>query len=109
MMRSVMVSGSKHQRMPVANLPYLFPPRPTPQLGGYIATFDLRDPGNYTLQVVVAWYFGASDPPNGPRPQLVGPFMGYRYNACSHTRASIDGGSVGAGRVSVAFAGRTAH
>ena len=71
------------------------PPHPpllaAEQLGGYVATFDLRDPGAYTLQVVVAWYFGGTDPGQVPRPLLVGPFMAYRYNTCSHTRASIDG------------------
>ncbi len=44
------------------------------QLGGYVGTFDVRDHGTYTLQVIVAWFFGSMQPPTPPTPINVGTF-----------------------------------
>ena len=34
------------------------------QLPGYEASFDLRDPGAYTLQVIIGAFFGVTEPLN---------------------------------------------
>jgi nucleotide-binding universal stress UspA family protein len=64
------------------------------QLGGYVGSFDVRDPGPYTLQVVVAWFFGASEPGTSqPLPVLVGTHVGHEASRCSFARALVEGGS----------------
>ncbi len=59
------------------------------QLGGYVATFDLRDPGHYTLQVMLGWYFGRSEPNTAPPPIQLGTHMGSRYTSCSAARNAV--------------------
>lgn len=65
------------------------------QLGGYVGSFDLRDPGVYTLQIGVERYFGKNDPRVNPRPTpslWMTAAHGHLYNECNYARGWIDGG-----------------
>ena len=66
---------------------------PYPQLGGYIATFDLRDPGTYTLQISLGWFFGNGDVYTYPRVVLVGR-VGQSMSYCNFRRSLIGEGGV---------------
>ena len=59
------------------------------QLGGYVATFDLRDPGSYTLQVLVGAYFGDAEPMALPLPITVGSHV-VEFSLCNVARALVD-------------------
>jgi uncharacterized Zn-finger protein len=59
------------------------------QLRGYVATFDVRDAGVYTLQVSVGWYFGDVEIGSKQLPRLVGTHVGYSFNRCSSLRALV--------------------
>ncbi len=67
----------------------------TVQLGGYVASFDLRDPGVYTLQVVVAWFFGDVEIGSKQLPLLVGTHVHFQYNRCSFIRSLAGTTAVG--------------
>ena len=54
-----------------------------------MATFDLRDPGAYTLQVMVAAFFGDAEPLSEPLPITVGSHT-IEYNLCNVARALVD-------------------
>jgi hypothetical protein len=57
---------------------------------GYVASFDLRDPGVYTLQVWLLWYFGKGDRHLSPEPIAVGR-PGQYISTCSFRRSLIAG------------------
>ena len=70
------------------------------QLGGYVGTFDLRDPGQYALHVLVGAFFGSTDPQFTPVPIVVGAHTsGYvcfamhsqlpYYHSCSRTQSTL--------------------
>jgi hypothetical protein len=62
------------------------------QVNGYVGSFHVRDPGLYTLQIVLGWFFGASEPGTSmPGPLLVGTHVNYQFNKCSFKRALIAG------------------
>ncbi len=63
------------------------------QLGGYVGEFDVRDPGSYTLQVQVGWFFANVEVDSGVTPLLVGSHSGHEVTACSMQRSLVDGGS----------------
>ena len=69
--------------------------RNSSQLGGYLGSFDLRDNGTYTLQVVLSCFFGAGPPLSSPRPILVGPHIGHWISVCNIVRALVAGAPVG--------------
>lgn len=58
---------------------------------GYVATFDIRDPGVYTLQVWLLWYFGRGDRHLSPEPIAVGR-PGQYLSSCGFRRSLISGG-----------------
>ena len=60
------------------------------QLGGYVATFDLRDPGEYTLQVVISAFFGDTEPQHEPVPIVVGTHA-MEYTECNTLRSLVSG------------------
>ena len=60
------------------------------QLGGYIGVFDLRDPGDYTLQVVISAFFGDTEPQNKPVPIVVGTHA-IEYTECNTLRSLVSG------------------
>ena len=62
------------------------------QLGGYVGTFDIRDPGSYTLQIIVGAYFGNTEPPHTPLPIVVGTHA-IEYNECNVVRSLVNGGT----------------
>jgi hypothetical protein len=62
------------------------------QIGGYLATFDLRDPGTYTLQVIVGAFFGGTSPPETPLPITVGTHA-TEYTECNTVRSLANGGA----------------
>lgn len=55
---------------------------------------DIRDPGEYVLQLAVNWYFGATDPQNQPRPLCVGGHFDNAYRESDLMRAFVHGGEV---------------
>jgi hypothetical protein len=61
------------------------------QVGGYLGSFDLRDPGVYTLQVVLGWFFGDSEPKDPPLPLLVGGHMGHQFGVLNLLRSMLRG------------------
>jgi hypothetical protein len=61
--------------------------------GGYVASFDVRDPGTYTLQIVVSWYFGRADPWESVPSLRVGR-PGSRMVFYDFRRSMIDGGEL---------------
>ena len=61
------------------------------QLGGYVAWFDLRDPGAYTLEVSVGWYFGGRDPRTFPPLRLMNRVQ-QSMNYCNYRRSLINNG-----------------
>lgn len=54
-----------------------------------MATFDLRDPGSYTLQVLVGAYFGDAEPMALPLPITVGSHV-VEFSLCNVARALVD-------------------
>lgn len=64
------------------------------QLGGYPVTFDLRDEGEFVVQLAVSWYFGSVDPPLLPEPIQVGGHMGDHNREADLIRAMVHGGEV---------------
>jgi hypothetical protein len=64
------------------------------QYEGYVASFELRDPGVFTLQVQLGTFFGDSEPNEGPTPIVVGSHAGFRADECSIKRALVGGGGV---------------
>jgi hypothetical protein len=61
------------------------------QLDAYVGTFDLRDPGNYTLQVVVGEYLGDSEPGGPTLPITVGSHR-HLFGHCNLVRALPEAG-----------------
>jgi hypothetical protein len=49
-------------------------------LMGYVVEFDLRDPGEYHLQLGVSWYNGDSEPLEDPVPECVNGFQGLNFD-----------------------------
>jgi hypothetical protein len=70
--------------------------RSSPQVGGYRAQFDLRDPGEYTLQMVVGGFRGGVDVRRrqGQPTVAVGTHAGHHFTACNLARSLVDGAVV---------------
>jgi hypothetical protein len=65
------------------------------QASGYVASFDLRDPGVYTIEVVIGWFFGDTEVRRQPPPVLVGSHVGHEPGTCQVLRARVTGGAIG--------------
>ena len=65
-----------------------------PQRHGYVVTFDLRDPGEYVLQILVTWYYAGTDPEELPVPICVGSHIGHHYRSKDGVRAQVFLGSI---------------
>jgi hypothetical protein len=63
-------------------------------LGGYVVEFDLRDPGQYHLQLGVSWYNGDSEPLEDRVPECVNGFHGlnFDYRRSSEQRSFVHWG-----------------
>lgn len=63
-------------------------------VGGYVVEFDVRDPGDYYLQVGVSWYFGYSDPGTDPEPICVSSHMSFSFVESDFHRSLVHGGEI---------------
>lgn len=67
---------------------------PLPQHKGYVGSFDMRDPGTYTMQVMLGWVYGDSLPRKDRLPVLTGGHMGHTYRDTNLVRAMLDGAPI---------------
>jgi hypothetical protein len=59
-----------------------------------VATFDLRDPGEFSLEILNSWYFGATDPEEQPIPICVGSHIAIHFRKKDGLRARIHAGAL---------------
>ena len=62
------------------------------QSGGYAVYIDIRDPGQYYLQLGISWFFGATDPREQPVPVCVGEHMANYFSEANLVRSLVHGG-----------------